>query len=325
MNKVAIKGWGMISEIGNTEPEILKNWDEKKKVTGGMLSYEHQLDPRKIRRMGRLAKMVTSVSEQSLRMAQAEGGDQTGIIMNTDYGSINLNIDFGKVLKTPELSSPMDFANTVSNAALGHVALYFNLKGASTLLMGSNGISYTIRQLEKKPDQKIVYCGGDEYCEPIANYAEKKYGETVLGEGVASVLLENDTESEWGYILGDAQGGIGFSPLYQDVKDVTKNYKAVIEKALKSADISAEEIDLVLMSGVSGSEIRAFEEKAVVEVFGENQERRFIKDQLGESFGASAVSEVIVGSVLLKNNRYQKILVIGTEVSGTIEAFVMGR
>ena len=202
MSNVAIKGWGIISEMGNDEAQIIKSWDERTAPAGESLAFEHNLKPAKIRRMGRLAEMAASVSGQCLSMAQVEGGGDAGIIMNTDYGSINLNIKFGKVLKTPELSSPMDFANTVSNAALGHVALYFNLKGTSTLLMGSNGISYSIRQLEKKGDQKIIFCGAEEYCEPIAEYAKKKYGKHIISEGVASVLLECDTESEWGYIIG---------------------------------------------------------------------------------------------------------------------------
>ncbi|SFC12806.1 hypothetical protein [Butyrivibrio sp. YAB3001] len=325
MSNIAITGWGLISEMGNDEQQILKSYDEKTEVKGGSLEFDHNLKPAKIRRMGRLAKMSAAVSEKCLAMSQAEPGDNTGIIMNTDYGSINLNIEFGKVLKTPDLSSPSDFANTVSNAALGHVTLYFGLKGASTLLMGSNGLSYTIRQLEKKPEQKIIFCGADEYCEPIANYAKEKYGKNVVSEGVGAVILENNKNSDWGYIVGDAQSGIGYSPLYQDTSDVKDNYKGVIEKALKEAGLKAEDVDLVLMSGDAGSGVRAYEEAAVVEIFGEDKERRFIKDELGECFGASAVSSVIVGSVLVKNNRYKKVLVLGTEVSGTIEAYVVSK
>ena len=323
MNKVAIKGWGIISEMGNDESQIIKSWDQKKGVSGNCLEFEHRLKPQKIRRMGRLAQMAASVSEKSLHMAQAEGGEQTGIIMNTDYGSININIDFGRVLKTPELSSPMDFANTVSNAALGHVAVYFNLRGTSTLLMGSNCISYAIRQLEKKGEEKIICCGADEYCVPIAEFAKKKFGKQIISEGVAAILLEYNSESEWGYIVGDAQGGIGFSPLYEDVYDVKKNYKHLLQKALQSAELDENQIDLILMSGDAGSGIREYEEQAVIELFGDDKERRFIKDQMGENLGASAISGVIVSAVLLKNKRYKKILVLGTEVSGTIEAYII--
>ena len=123
----------------------------------------------------------------------------------------------------------------------------------------------------------------------------------------------------------DGQAGIGFSPLYQEVHDVKNNYKGLIQKTMKAAGIAEGDIDLVIMSGDSGSGIREYEEAAVIDIFGEDQERRFIKDHLGENLGASAASAVVVSSVLIKNERYEKILVLGTEVSGTIEAYVVSK
>lgn len=324
MDKIAIRGWGIISEIGNSEEEIIRNWDIKKLPEGKPLEFSHNLDLRKIRRMGRLGKMVTSVSEKCLTMDNSVSPEQTGIIMNTDYGSINLNIDFGKVLNTPELASPMDFANTVSNAAVGNVALYFGLKGRSTLLMGSNAISCSIRQIEKYPEEVIIVCGGDEYCEPIVNYANQKLGNKAICEGVAAVLL-GKKESQWGSILGDAQAGIGFSPLYQEVKDVKENYINVMNKVLASSTLKKEDIDIIFMSSDSFSGIRKYENEAVNAVFGKGMDREYIKDMLGESLGASVISSVIISSVLIKNNRYQNILVLGTEVSGTLEAYIVGK
>ena len=111
--------------------------------------------------------------------------------------------------------------------------------------------------------------------------------------------------------------------MYEDVYDVKKNYKHLLQKALQSAELDENQIDLILMSGDAGSGIREYEEQAVIELFGDDKERRFIKDQMGENLGASAISGVIVSAVLLKNKRYKKILVLGTEVSGTIEAYII--
>lgn len=325
MSNIAISGWGIISELGNSEDDIIKNWDAGKLPNGTALDFVHNLDPRKARRMSRLGKMLTSVSQKCLIMSESSGGDRTGIIMNTNYGSINLNIEFGKVLKTPELASPMDFSNTVSNAALGNVALYFKLKGRSTLLMGSNAISYSMRLLEKKNDEKIVVCGADEYCEPIIDYANANLGENAVCEGVAAVLIENNKKTEWGYIIGDSQGGIGFSPLYEKLRDVKDNYKNVIEKALESSGLSKNDINVVFMSGDRYSGIRQYEDEAVDVIFGKKQSRKYTKDFFGESMGASAISSIVLASILIKNNRYENILVLGTEVSGTLEAFVISK
>ncbi|NLT10114.1 MAG: hypothetical protein GXY08_11525 [Ruminococcus sp.] len=326
MCKTAITGWGMISEMGSTESDILNSWDSRKKPTGGELDFSHSLDPRKIRRMGRFGRMCAAVTDNCLKMSGCEKGDNTGIIMNTDYGSINLNIEFGRLLPTPELASPMDFANTVSNAALGNVALYFGLKGPSTLLMGSNALSYSMRQVEKKPDNAIVVCGGDEYCSPVASTAVKKFGGDVISEGVAGVVVESEDSAReiYGRILGDAETGIGFSPLYQSGRDVVSAYTRVIKKALRKAELEAEDIDLVLLSNIAQSSVSEDEKTAVEEIFGSGCEVINARDMLGESFGASAVSSVILGSVLVKNKRYEKVLVLGTEMSGTVEAFVLG-
>lgn len=325
MDKIAIMGWGIISELGNDEEEILANWDRKKEITGGSIAFVHKLDPRKIRRMSRLAKMLTSVSENSLTMAGESGGENTGIIMNTAYGSINVNLDFGKIISEPELASPMDFANTVSNAALGHVALYFDLRGPSTLLMGSDVIAYSMRQLEKKEERAIIVCGGDEYCMPIAHYAQKKYGHSCLGEGVAAILLKRGCKSEWGSIIGEAQGGLGFFPLYEPCTDVTDPYKRVIKKVLASSGLETNEVDAVFLSSDPCSGVRTYEENAVHEIFGKEIPKELIKDRTGESFGASALSSVIAASVMIRNNRYQRVLVLGLEVSGTLEAFIISK
>ena len=314
----------MISEMGSTEADILRSWDDRKRPSGGEIDFSHSLDPRKIRRMGRFGRMCAAVTDNCLKMSGCEKGDNTGIIMNTDYGSINLNIEFGKLLPTPELASPMDFANTVSNAALGNVALYFGLKGPSTLLMGSNALSYSMRQVEKKPDNAIVVCGGDEYCSPVAS--TKKFGGDVISEGVAGIVVESEDSAHeiYGRILGDAETGIGFSPLYQSGRDVVSAYSRVIKKALRKAELEAEDIDLVLLSNIAQSTVSEDEKAAVEEIFGNGCDVINARDMLGESFGASAVSSVILGSVLIKNKRYEKVLVLGTEMSGTVEAFVLG-
>lgn len=326
MCKTAITGWGMISEMGSTESDILKSWDERKRPSGGELDFSHSLDPRKIRRMGRLGRMCAAVTDHSLKMSGCEKGDNTGIIMNTDYGSINLNIEFGRILPTPELASPMDFANTVSNAALGNVALYFGLKGTSTLLMGSNVLSYSMRQVEKKPDNAIVVCGGDEYCSQVASTAIKRFGNDVISEGVAGVVVESEASAHEIYvrILGDAETGIGFSPLYQFGRNVVSAYSRVIRRTMKKAELEASDIDLVLLSNIKQSSVSENEQTAVEQIFGKCCDVINARDMLGESFGASAVSSVILGAVLIKNKRYSKVLVLGTEISGTVEAFILG-
>lgn len=329
MNKTVIKGIGIISELGNNPAEVLEHYEDDKMCRGGKLSYENRIDPSKMRRMSRLAKMLANTAADCIKCSNMEdftkASNEVGIIMNTAYGPINTNIDFGGVIKNPELASPTDFANTVSNAAIGHVAIYFGLKGSSTLLMGSNVTGYTMRQLEKKASDYIIACSAEEYCTPIAEYARQKFHENLFSEGVVSLLLSSRGDSEFGYIIADAETGLGYSPLYSEVKDETTKFIRVMDKAMKKAGLTEADFDAVILASDPLTGIREYEEKAINQVFREQVKRIYSKDMLGETSGAGSLLNIALASILIKNERFHKIMVLGLEVSGTLEAYVISK
>lgn len=332
MQKVAIKSIALISRLGTDINEILGNFKEEKADNKVQVNFEKVLDPRKIRRMNRISKMVIYSIQKCFekeRIAYLNGDtEKVGLIFNTAYGPLNTNISFGSTIieGNPDLASPMDFANTVSNAFIGHAALYFNLKGLSTLLMGSNAAGYALKLLNKGASNNLIVSGVDEFCEPLFEHAEKKYGEGVKSEGIATLLLSNETESDYGYIVGDAEVGLGYSPLYSKVKeDAGVKFEKVMTKALTKANETAESIDVVLFASDKFTGLREFEEKAVSTIFPQGIEKVYVKDYMGETLGASTIMSIAVAGALIKAGRYSKLLVSGIEVSGTISSFIISK
>lgn len=330
MEQIAIKRLGLISKLGNREEQILDNLESNTCILKNCLDFDDLLDKKKARRMNRTAKMLTGTIYDCIDgLEQGEDiipGD-TGIIVNVAYGSINTNMDFGMLVmqKAPELASPTNFANTVSNSIVGHAAMYFGLKGPSTLLMGGNTVYYTMRLLKKRMVKEIFTCGVEEYCRPIHEYALEKYRAPLLGEGAASLLLTNQGSSDYGYILGCAEAGLGYSPLFDDSGDETDKFIKLIQDAIRDAKTEENEIECVLLGSDSFSGLRSAEEKAVDEIFISSPKKIYIKDLIGETLGAGMTLSIAVAAILIRSGRYKKILVNGVEISGTLESFVVGR
>lgn len=328
MDRIVIQGIGLISKLGNCEDEVLYNFESKECFQKEQLDFENILEHKKVRRMNRIAKMLTCTIKNCIKNAEQELSlnlYDTGVIVNVGYGPMNTIKDFATIISMdmPELASPMDFANTVFNAVVGHAAMYFGFKGPSTVLMGGNSVLYTMRLLKKKAADHILVCGVEEYFKPAYEYARMNYKESLFCEGAASLLLSNKGESEYGYIIGSAESGLGYSPLYSQCVDESANISRMIKKAINTAQINPNEIDCVFFASDKCTGLRESEEKAVDEIFEKTVEKVYIKDLLGETLGAGMTLSVAVAAIAMKAGKYKKVLVSGIEVSGTLETFVL--
>ncbi len=328
MDRIVIKRVGLISKLGKREEQVLKHLENNTYLSQDRLDFENFLDNRKTRRMNRIARMLTSTIYDCMDGLKPEDSiipADTGIIVNVAYGAINTTMDFGRLVnrKTPELASPTDFANSVSNAIIGHAAMYYGLKGPSTLLMGGNTVYYTMRLLKRQDANEIFCCGVEEYCKPIHEYAAAKYKTTLFGEGAAALLLSNQGKSEYGYILGGSETGLGYSPLFTDSEDETGKFSKLIMKTIQASNVDEKEIDCILLGSDSCSGLRTAEEKAVDEIFTGKPKIIPVKDLLGETLGAGMTLSIAVAAILIRSGQYKKILVNGIEVSGTLESFVL--
>lgn len=331
MDRITIKCLGLISRLGNQEDQVVENLKNNLYCTQEQLDFNNTLVAQRTRRMNRSAIMLTNTIKYCMDGIQETKdkivpGD-TGLITNIAYGPINTSINFGAIVSndTPELASPMDFANTVNNAVVGHAAMYFGFKGPSTLLMGGNSILYTMDLLKKNLSKDIFACGVEEYCKPIFDYAERKFSRPLFSEGASAVLLSNQGESDYGYIIGSSEAGLGYSPLFSDCNDETDKFIKLFQNAINSAQVDAGEIDAIFYASDGVSGLREAEEKAVEGIFTGAAAKVYVKDLLGETLGASMTLSLALAAITIKSGIYKKILVSGIEVSGTLEAFVVSR
>jgi 3-oxoacyl-[acyl-carrier-protein] synthase-1/3-oxoacyl-[acyl-carrier-protein] synthase II len=98
-----------------------------------------RLDPKFIRRIKRLSKMVLGMSKEAVFKTATENC-LSDIFFGTGWGPLSETNDFLTRLyaNQEKLSSPIDFAGSVHNAPAGQAAVMLGAKGANMTLTGEN-------------------------------------------------------------------------------------------------------------------------------------------------------------------------------------------
>ena len=283
-----------------------------------------------LRRLNSISRIFLASVSKLLNGLTFTNGDNTGLIVNTVYGPLKTNMHFGDTLlkEGPKFSSPSVFANTVSNSVLGHVAKFFNLKGYSTLFMGSNAIVYAIRLLKKCDGKDNLIIGGvDEVLDQVKAYSTARFGKDIFNEAVGSVFLGfEDTMPDLAYIIGYSESSLGYAPLYSESApvDVRKKFSQVIKKALKLSESKAEAISKVYLASDSYLGLREAELSAVQALFPESTQTVALKDMIGETLAASSFVGLAVATSNLKGPD-DRVVVLNIEASGSLSALVISK
>lgn len=283
-----------------------------------------------LRRLNSISRTFLASVNKLLNDLTFTDGDNTGLIVNTVYGPLKTNMEFGDTLLKDGLkfSSPSVFANTVSNAVLGHVAKFFNLKGYSTLLMGSNAIIYAIRLLKKCDGKDNLVVGGvDEVLDQLKAYSTAHFGKDIFNEAVGSVFLGfEDTMPDLAYITGYSESSLGYAPLYSDSApiDIQKKFRQVIQKALKMSDSKAGDITKVYLASDSYLGLREAELSAIQALFSGHTQMVALKDMVGETLAASSFISLAVATSNLQGPD-DKVVVLNLEASGSLSALVVSK
>jgi 3-oxoacyl-[acyl-carrier-protein] synthase len=283
-----------------------------------------------LRRLNSISRTFLESVNKLLNDLSFTDGDNTGLIVNTVYGPLKTNMQFGDTLLKDGLkfSSPSVFANTVSNSVLGHVAKFFNLKGYSTLLMGSNAIVYAIRLLKKCDGKDNLVVGGvDEVLDQVRAYSTAHFGKDIFNEAVGSVFLGfEDTMPDLAYITGYSESSLGYAPLYSDSAsiDVQKKFSQVIQKALKMSESKAGDITKVYLASDSYLGLREAELSAIQALFSEYTQMVALKDMVGETLAASSFISLAVATSNLQGPD-DKVVVLNLEASGSLSALVVSK
>ncbi len=347
-NKVVVTGVGVISSLGDTPSAIhtaLCDGRSSLQVvshpdlptdgyTGGPITDfnpQTYLGDKNFRPLDRASQLTVSAVHLALETSgwspERREDYLVGLVLGTMFCSVRTIAEFDRRAITlgPSYAKPLDFANTVINAASGQTAIWHKLRGINStistgLSSGLQAIGYACDLIRTGRADQVLAGGVEELCfESLYGFAranllagdgqpssfacsvpfDKRRNGFFLGEAAAFLMLENreTATSRGATILAELKGyGTAYDPsggrTDQSVQAIAQAQRA----ACQSADVDLSEIDFVSASANGSPNMDRYEAQATAEVFGARSEQlrvTAIKSLLGECLGASGALQVI--------------------------------
>lgn len=354
---VVVSGAGAISPLGAGGEEILQalaagrrgfsplasspfDPDKAGVHWAGLLAFapeEHfgEKNYRVIDRTGQLVLIAAGAALADAGLDKAAVAErEVGLVLGTLFGSVNTIAAFDRrgVEAGPKYVKPLDFANSVINAAAGQAAIWHDLRGVNSTVAG--GGSASIQALAQAFDlirggrSSVLLAGGAEELSLEALFGFGRAGllaETdaenppspepfgagsagaVLSEGAALLLLETaeSARQRGARTLGAIRGhGAAFDPgQFRQEEPAAEAIARAIRLALEDAGWSADEVDLLVVSASGIPRLDRCEALALGQVFGERLATLpFLapKRGLGETLGAGGALAALVALAALR-------------------------
>jgi len=290
---------------------------------------------RPLDRTGRLALVGLDLALADAGWTVERRAEQPlGMSVGTMFCSVKTIAEFDRRAQQagPEYASPMDFSNTVLNAAAGQAAIWEKLRGMNTTIAagsssGAQAIGYAFDQIRTGRADALVAGGVEEVCfesahafaqaarlttaagrRGVVSPFDAARDGTALGEGAAFLVLEDEAcaHARGARILGRVLGwSSGFDPDVRDAQVPVSGavLASVIRAALADADVQADAIGLVESSASGMPALDAREAAAIADVFGTRVPVGAVKSMLGESLGASGAFQTLVALQALRDGR----------------------
>ena len=290
---------------------------------------ELHLKGRNLRPLDRTGQLVVAASKLALedsgwtpaRLAEHDAG----LVLGTMFGSVHTigKFDRHALEQGPACASPMDFANTVINAAAGQTAIWHNLRGInSTVASGSTSglaaLGYA-SDLIRFGDQTAILAGGvDEFCfesfcgferagmlsksnDPEAFPVPFHTGRNgfVVGEAAGLLMLEewDSATARGARILAEVRGhGSAYDPSGADRDKAPLSIARAMRDALKDAGLSPQEIGCISASANGSRDADHAEAVAIKSFFngsGPEIPITAIKSMMGETLGGAGSLQAI--------------------------------
>ncbi len=294
------------------------------------------LGKKNMRPLDRTARLVATaahlVLEDSGWTAEARAGQEIGLVLGTMYGSVGTIAEFDRhaMVEGPSYASPLDFANTVINAAAGQTAIWHGLRGinstiATSQTSGLRALAYAAGLIESGRCDVLLAGGAEELCfqsfislERAARLAGegadpapfgKDRGGFLPGEGAGLLMLESaDLAARRGArVLAEVKGcGVSFDPFRGDNEEQSVRATAcAVGGALSAAGLGPDSIGGVSASA-SGGPLDALEAKGLGAALGGRAQAlpiTAIKASLGETLGADGGLQAVVAIESLRTGQ----------------------
>jgi 3-oxoacyl-[acyl-carrier-protein] synthase II len=248
------------------------------------------------------------------------------------FSSVRTIGEFDRRAQTagPEYASPLDFSNTVLNAAAGQVAIWHRLSGVNSTIAagpasGLHAIGYAAALIRAGRASVLVAGGVEELCfesfqgflgagllaDPDAAgrsvpFDAQRTGVS-LGEGAAFLVLEADdvARARGARIIGRV---LGFRSAFEPAPHAAGGSDGgelarTILRSLAGAGVSAGDVAAVL-SSASGSPSQDLREaRGISAALGSSVPVTAVKSMAGETLGASGALNAIVALETLRTGR----------------------
>ena len=348
-NRVVITGMGVVSSLGDSPRalhaslcagssgirpvELFRTAEFGCPLGGEIPAFDatKYLGRRNLRPLDRTSRLVASAAQLTLEdsgwTAEMRSAEELGLVLGTMFGSLHTISEFDRraLAAGPAYASPMDFSNTVINAAAGQTAILHNLRGINSTIStgttsGLQAISYATDIIRSGRARAILAGGADELCfESFCAFdragflcrSDNSVGDfpipfdarrngAALGEGAALLMLEDAAFArERGARVLAQVTGHGNSYDYSRGEEEGEAVSAIalaVRHALNDAFTLPHEIDC-LSASANGSYIADRHEAQGVVIGLNGQACKLpvtaIKSMLGETLGASGAMQVI--------------------------------
>lgn len=193
MRKVVITGAGVISSLGDSPTALhdalcagrsgissieLFGTDGLGCPLGGEVKNfapQDYLGNRNLRPLNRIAQLTAAAAEQALESSgwtrEMRREREVGLALGTMFCSVRTIAEFDRraITAGPAYASPMDFANTVINAAAGQTAIWHNLRGINSTIAtgaasGLQAIAYAADLIGRGRAAALLAGGAEELC-----------------------------------------------------------------------------------------------------------------------------------------------------------------
>ncbi|HEX9941222.1 MAG TPA: beta-ketoacyl synthase N-terminal-like domain-containing protein [Thermoanaerobaculia bacterium] len=281
-------------------------------------------EDRNLRPVDRTSRLLLIAAQQALAASgwtpELRARSEVGLALGTTFCSVRTIAEFDRrgLQLGPSHASPMDFANSVINAAAGQAAIWHNLRGVNSTISagetsGLQAIAYAADLIRGGRAAALLAGGAEELCfESFLGYyragrlcgsGNRRGGEFpipfdarrngfALAEGAAMLMLEDAgaASERSAPVRAEVLGyGSAFSVSRQE-REAAGAVARAVRLALDDAGLGPEDVDALSASASGSVEVDRWEALGVAAALGPGAAElpvAAIKAMLGEALGAS--------------------------------------
>lgn len=342
MQDIYILDAGCICSLGDSMDDC---WDKLGKEIEVETKYSFEVSlPSKLKRSSdRFSKLYMCVLDQMLgrsqEMLQNCPKDRIGTIFSSEYGPIGTNLQFAREVmeKDPDICSPSRFSNTVANACVGIACMNHGFTGVSTMLQGSNCLSFSMDLIaEDKAD--LIFCGyAEEYNEEIFHALHQVAGmeEKRFTENCEMFLIGNEGYKEKSLCAIKAISEINLRCNAIVLPVANERNEKLVHKCVENCmgEIDGE-IDGIIYSSDNDS-FGLMETKVLRDRFQDIPMSGRVNGLAGDTLGSSLNMNILLGIMCIKNQQLhpelfgevqkgcKRLLVTGYDIMGNYTCVVL--